>query len=82
MLAMLLTLLFVASCADHVHLSQAINIPPVGFWYGLWHGMILPLAWFVSLFDSDVTIYAIYNNGGWYNFGFVLGAGILASARR
>ncbi len=55
---------------------------PVGFWYGLWHGMICPIAWLVSLFSDDVAIYAIYNNGGWYDFGFVLGAGILGGSAR
>jgi len=24
-----------------------------------------------------VNFYEVHNNGGWYNFGFVLGAGIL-----
>ena len=30
-----------------------------------------------SLFFDDIAMYAINNNGGWYDFGFVLGAGIL-----
>jgi len=30
---------------------------------------------YVSLFNPDVGIYEYNNNGGWYNFGFVLGAG-------
>ncbi len=74
-----LTLLFVfalalTGCADHITFSQAMTHEAVGFWYGLWHGTILPFAWFISLFDNDVAIYAIYNNGGWYDFGFLLGA--------
>ena len=44
-----------------------------GFWQGLWHGLIFPLAWIVSLFASNVAVYAVPNNGGWYNFGFFLG---------
>lgn len=64
-------------CADTVSFQNAAARAPVGFWYGLWHGMICPIAWLVSLFSDDVAIYAIYNNGGWYDFGFVLGAGIL-----
>jgi len=35
--------------------------------------MILPISWFISLFSDSTAIYAIYNNGGWYDFGFVLG---------
>ena len=60
-------------CADYVTFAQAANITPVGFWYGLWHGFLLPFSWFCSLFSDHVAIYAIYNNGGWYNFGFVFG---------
>ena len=73
-------LLAVTGCADHATFAQAATMQPVGFWDGLWHGMILPISWLVSLFDSHVAIYAIYNNGGWYNFGFVLGCGALSSS--
>ena len=48
-----------------------------GFWLGLWHGIIAPITFVVSLFTNDVSIYAVNNSGGWYDFGFVLGAGIL-----
>jgi hypothetical protein len=47
---------------------------PAGFWAGLWHGSILPLAFIVSLFKPGVGIYETNNNGAWYNFGFLLGA--------
>jgi hypothetical protein len=47
---------------------------PAGFWAGLWHGSILPIAFIVSLFKAGVGIYETRNNGGWYNFGFILGA--------
>ncbi len=49
-----------------------------GFWQGLWHGIIAPVTFIVSLFTRNVTFYEVHNNGGWYNFGFVLGAGILS----
>lgn len=61
-------------CADHVAFAEAAGRESVGFWFGLWHGTILPFAWLISLFDRDVAIYAIYNNGGWYDFGYLLGA--------
>jgi hypothetical protein len=48
-----------------------------GFWQGLWHGMISPIAFLISLFNPAVGVYDVYNNGGWYNFGFLLGAGII-----
>jgi hypothetical protein len=44
-----------------------------GFWAGLWHGLIFPLAWVVSLFTDQVAIYSVPNNGGWYDFGYFLG---------
>lgn len=69
-------ILLLTSCADTVTFTAAQNIEPVGFWHGLWHGIILPISWFIGLFDSDVAIYAIYNNGGWYDFGFFLGTSI------
>lgn len=74
---LLLLVVLLTGCADSVSFDQAASMKPVGFWYGLWHGWICPFAWIVSLFKSDVAIYAIYNNGGWYDFGFVLGAGII-----
>jgi hypothetical protein len=46
-----------------------------GFWMGLWHGMICPIALVVSWFNSSVSMYEVHNNGAWYNSGFVMGAG-------
>ena len=47
-----------------------------GFWRGLWHGLISPITFIISVFSKDVRIYEVHNNGTWYNFGFVLGAGL------
>jgi len=47
-----------------------------GFIAGLWHGFISPVTFIISLFTKNVRIYEVHNNGGWYNFGFVLGAGL------
>ena len=44
-----------------------------GFLLGLWHGFIFPVAWLVSLFTDKVAVYAVPNNGGWYDFGYFLG---------
>lgn len=44
-----------------------------GFWNGLWHGVIAPVTFIISLFSDKVTMYDVYNNGGWYNFGFLFG---------
>ncbi len=51
---------------------------PAGFLGGLWHGMIAPITFIVSLFTSDVSIYETNNNGRWYEFGFMLGIGAYA----
>lgn len=48
-----------------------------GFWLGLWHGVIAPITFVVSLFSDGVNVYEAHNNGGWYNFGFVIGAVVL-----
>jgi len=75
-------LMLLTGCADHVSFVVATPRELVGFWYGLWHGMLLPFSWIVSLFDDSVAVYAIYNNGGWYDFGFVLGIGTLGGGSR
>lgn len=72
--------LLASGCATQMGFEQAAQAQPVGFWHGLWHGMIAPISWIVSLFNKDVAIYAIYNNGGWYDFGFILGIGALGSS--
>lgn len=46
---------------------------PAGFWQGLWHGMISIITFIISLFNQNVEIYERFNNGGWYDFGFLLG---------
>jgi hypothetical protein len=51
-----------------------------GFWWGLWHGLILPVTFVVSLFDDDVSIYEVANNGNWYDFGYCIGLSMFFSA--
>ena len=53
---------------------QVEEAKPAGFWAGLWHGMIMPITFIVSLFNADVRIYETQNTGKAYDFGFVLGA--------
>ena len=52
---------------------SAVTPSAPGFWFGLWHGFIFPVAWIGSLFTDDIAVYAVPNNGGWYDFGFFLG---------
>jgi hypothetical protein len=51
---------------------------PAGFWGGLWHGIIAPITFIVSLFVDGVSIYETKNNGRWYELGFMLGIGAYA----
>ena len=53
--------------------SDAVAPAAPGFLLGLWHGFIFPVAWVVSLFVPQVAVYAVPNNGGWYDFGYFLG---------
>ena len=50
-----------------------------GFWKGLWHGLIAPITFIISIFTKNVRFYEVHNTGFWYNFGFVLGAGLFLS---
>ena len=78
--AFVVLVLVVTSCAPG--LNPEIGAAPeggnvAGFWLGLWHGFIAPVTFVVSLFTDNVNLYEVHNNGNWYDFGFVLGAGIL-----
>ncbi|MCK5020899.1 MAG: hypothetical protein KAS32_28015 [Candidatus Peribacteraceae bacterium] len=75
LVVLMVCILSLTGCADNIQVTTSLD--PVGFWYGLWHGMILPFAWIISLFSDSTAIYAVYNNGGWYDFGFFLGVGSL-----
>ena len=50
------------------------GVEPAGFLAGLWHGLIIPITFLVSLFHSGVRIYESNNSGLSYDFGFFLGA--------
>ena len=79
--SIILSLLFVVvasfftSCADvsHVHQCLPVTEHTYGFWGGAWHGTIAPLSFIGELFSDDISIYAVNNNGRWYDFGYVIG---------
>ena len=73
----LIMLLILSSCAPSISVEQCVENDLYGFWGGLWHGIIAPVSFVFSLFMDGVAMYAVNNTGGWYDFGFVLGAGIL-----
>jgi hypothetical protein len=65
--------LLLAGCATQV--AGTIKPDAPGFFFGLIQGFIAPVTFVISLFNHDVSVYSVPNNGGWYNFGFVLGIG-------
>jgi hypothetical protein len=74
--------LMLASCAPGPNgLEKTPNAEgrTAGFWLGLWHGLISPITFIISIFNRNVRFYEVHNNGSWYNFGFVLGAGLFLS---
>jgi hypothetical protein len=68
----LLAILALTACAA-TQQPDAVAAGAPGFLLGLWHGFIFPVAWVVSLFVPKVAVYAVPNNGGWYDFGYFLG---------
>ncbi|HEY7006566.1 MAG TPA: hypothetical protein VH392_08795 [Sphingomicrobium sp.] len=71
-LASLIPALALAACTA-TQQSDAVASGSPGFLLGLWHGLIFPLAWIASLFVPTIAVYAVPNNGGWYDFGYFLG---------
>lgn len=73
-----ISLLLLSSCtATYVDVAPCVQDTPSGFWQGLWHGIIAPITFVISLFSDTIQMYDINNNGGWYDFGFAVGAGII-----
>ena len=72
----------VSACAtpSAAGISRAADAP--GFLLGLWHGFIFPVAWLLSLVMPEVAVYAVPNNGGWYDFGFFVGVVFLGVGAR
>lgn len=84
MLVFALAAVLLAGCAPGA--NTVVGTPGAageiaGFWLGLWHGMICRFTFVVSLFSEHVGVYEVHNTGGWYNFGFLLGASSALGAR-
>lgn len=75
--------LFVMLGAAVLLASCARQPPPLmpnapGFWAGLLHGFLIFFSLIGSIF-GDYRIYAFPNSGGWYDFGYFLGAAAFLS---
>lgn len=69
-LAGLAVLVVLASCATQPAVTA---YDPPGFLSGLLHGFLIFFSLVASIF-TEHRIYAFPNSGGWYDFGFFLGA--------
>lgn len=56
-----------------VNTAAIATATPAGFLIGIWHGIIAPIAFVVSLFQPGIGIYETHNDGNLYNAGFVIG---------
>ena len=84
--ALAATVLALAACTA-VQTGTVVQRGAPGFVEGVWHGFIFPVAFIVSLFKPEIAIYAVPNNGTWYDFGYfvgivILGVGARSSTRR
>jgi len=48
-----------------------------GIWMGIWHGFISPVTLVLSIFNKDVQMYEVHNDGNLYNLGFFLGLALV-----
>lgn len=60
----------IASCARQP-VPEASEVP--GFLLGLLHGFLIMFS-FIGSLVTDIRIYAFPNSGGWYDFGYLIGA--------
>ncbi len=79
LLILLISVLLLAACTAGP--NELRNMPGkdgevAGFWQGLWHGIISPVTFILSLFTRRINVFEVHNNGGWYTFGFLLGVSV------
>jgi hypothetical protein len=77
---LILAVVIIAGCAPGPNQFTGYSgdeVKIAGFWKGLWHGIIAPIVFIISLFKDNMNIYEVNNNGNWYNFGFLIGMTII-----
>ena len=76
-------LLLFSSCVHVIDIEKCVSgTTEYGFLGGLWHGITAGIRFIGSLFNHDIAVYAVHNNGGWYNFGYLLGVGSALGSSR
>jgi hypothetical protein len=73
--------LALAACVP-TEAPSAIQPTAPGFLLGVWHGFIFPVSFIVSLFTDKIAVYAVPNNGSWYDFGYFVGIVFLGVGAR
>jgi len=73
-LYLVLVLLMVCICLSGCVPGDGTNSAGhlAGVFSGIWHGWIAPFSLIYSLFNKSISIYEVYNNGFWYDFGFYM----------
>ena len=72
----LLTLL--VSCAPEATCAEDIAVQEQsGFWGGIIHGLVFPVAVIAKVFNIETGLYAVNNTGTWYWVGYFIGFGVL-----
>lgn len=74
-LAFLAVALLLTACAAGA--NPGAGTGDAGFLLGLWHGLIAPVTFVISLFSENIGIYEVANTGAWYDAGFVMGLGFI-----
>lgn len=77
LLSGVVVILMISSCAVATPIDECVQDTPDGLISGIIHGLICPVTFVISLFSDEVAMYAVNNTGGWYDFGFLLGATII-----
>lgn len=72
-----LAIVTLSGCAQSM---AGVDNGSAGFFSGLWHGFICVFSLIGHLFNDNIAIYQTPNNGGWYDFGFLIGAGAFATS--
>ena len=79
-----LLLVFLSACVAGD--GSATLSHPAGFFSGIWHGWIAPIALIIGFFNREIRIYEVFNTGLWYDLGFYMaiisGFGGLALSRK
>jgi hypothetical protein len=66
---LILTLFLLCSSCS----SGSAGAEPAGFFIGFLQGFAVFFLWIFSLFSDNIVIYESFNNGGWYDFGYIIG---------